>query len=152
MIIIRPMSPGDVDEILEIEKKSFKMPWSKAAFLAELANPFSYKFVAVEDKRVVGYIVLWDYNVAFHIANIAVHPERRRRGIGSMLLKKALELAKEMGIKSIYLEVRESNVAAQKLYEKFGFYRIGLKRNYYRDGENAVEMKKVVEDDKERLG
>jgi ribosomal-protein-alanine N-acetyltransferase len=76
-----------------------------------------------------------------HIVAIATHPEYRRRGIGERLLSRALELAREREARAVTLEVRVSNLPAQRLYEKFGFRRVGVRRRYYTDtGEDAIIM------------
>ena len=95
----------------------------------------------VADGRIVGYLGLWLMVDEAHIVAIATHPEYRRRGIGERLLARALELAREREARAVTLEVRVSNLPAQRLYEKFGFRRVGVRRRYYTDtGEDAIIM------------
>ncbi len=89
----------------------------------------------------MGYLGLWYMVDEAHIVAIATHPAYRRRGIGERLLARALELARERDAKTVTLEVRVSNEPAQRLYEKYGFRRVGLRPRYYTDnGEDALIM------------
>ena len=81
-IEIRPVREEDIARIVEIERSSFKDAWSYFSFLAELRNPSSRFFVATIEDEVIGYIILWEFSELLHIANIAVHPSWRRKGIG----------------------------------------------------------------------
>lgn len=95
----------------------------------------------VADGRIVGYLGLWFMVDEAHIVAIATHPEYRRRGIGERLLARALELAREREARTVTLEVRVSNLPAQRLYEKYGFRRVGMRPRYYTDtGEDAIIM------------
>jgi ribosomal-protein-alanine N-acetyltransferase len=100
--------------------------------------------------RIVGYLGLWYMVDEAHIVAIATHPAYRRQGIGERLLARALELARERDIKTVTLEVRVSNEPAQRLYEKYGFRRVGLRPRYYTDnGEDALIMTTPPLDDPE---
>ncbi len=100
--------------------------------------------------HIVGYLGLWYMVDEAHIVAIATHPAYRRRGIGERLLARALELARERDIKTVTLEVRVSNEPAQRLYEKYGFRRVGLRPRYYTDnGEDALIMTTPPLDDPE---
>ena len=142
-IEIRPMTEGDLDEIMQIERKSFPTPWSRRLFERELLLPYAYAFVALEAPvdRVVGYLCFWLVEGETHILNLAVHPESRRRGIGSLLLRHGLEYSREKGAREITLEVRRSNYKAISLYRRFHFEPEGVRLRYYSDsGEDAVIM------------
>ncbi len=139
LIRLIPLADEHVEEVYEIEKLSYKAPWSKFGFYAEIRNPFSLSYVLLLEEKIVGYIVLWDYGKSLHIANITVHPEHRRKGLGRFLIRFAKGKAKERGIKFLSLEVRKSNLPARKLYESEGFIEIGVIRGYYPgDFEDAV--------------
>ena len=152
-ITIKDMRKEDIDEILEIEKVSFPSPWSREAFLTELKERDSSHFlVAKSEGRVVGYAGFWLIIPArscrteaggdeAHITNLAVHPSYRRKKIGERLIRFLLKLAISKGAKRATLEVRPSNLAAQNLYQKFGFEIKGVQKGYYNDtGEDALIM------------
>ncbi len=120
------MLPQDIKRVVEIEREVFTSPWSEAAFLSELKNPFSEALVW-EDDRVEGYIIWRKILGEVHILNLAVSPSHRRRGIGSGLLRKCLQEDADHFV----LEVRKSNVAAIELYRKFGFRVVAEIKDYY---------------------
>ncbi|MGA9466062.1 MAG: ribosomal protein S18-alanine N-acetyltransferase [Exiguobacterium marinum] len=131
---IRRMTWLDVEEVTKVEEASFSIPWTKEAFMNEmLRNEQAIYFVAVHDKRVVGFVGVWQIVDEGHITNIAVLPEFRGQGIGNQLLAELVTFAKSKGLVGLTLEVRVSNVGAQKLYEQFGFMQAGRRRRYYQD-------------------
>jgi len=131
-----------IDDIILIEKLCFTIPWSRNAFIQELSsNKFSIYISAMIDGKVVGYAGMWKIFDEGHITNIAVHPEYRQAGIGSMLLEGLINVAISEGITRLTLEVRKSNAAAQTLYFKYGFEIEGCRKGYYADnGEDAIIM------------
>jgi ribosomal-protein-alanine N-acetyltransferase len=139
---IRRMRLEDVDHILEVEKQSFTTPWSREAFQNELTqNHFAHYVVVEMDGEIIGYCGMWMIVDEAHITNIALLPEYRGRGMGETLLRGMMQAAKTYGAKKMTLEVRVSNVAAQKLYEKLGFEQQGVRPNYYTDNmEDAYIM------------
>jgi ribosomal-protein-alanine N-acetyltransferase len=142
-IEVRPMTEGDLDEIMQIERRSFPTPWSRRLFQRELLLPYAHAFVAREAPRdqVAGYLCFWLVEGEAHILNLAVHPELRRRGIGSLLLRHGLDYSRERGARMITLEVRRSNYKAISLYRSFHFQPQGVRLRYYSDsGEDAVIM------------
>jgi ribosomal-protein-alanine N-acetyltransferase len=142
-IEIRPMTEGDLDEIMLIEWKSFPTPWSRRLFERELLLPYAHAFVALEAPMdpVVGYLCFWLVEGEMHILNLAVHPQRRRQGIGALLLRRGLDYCQENGGTEITLEVRRSNYKAISLYRRFHFEPRGIRPRYYSDsGEDAVIM------------
>jgi ribosomal-protein-alanine N-acetyltransferase len=148
-MLIRPMSRGDLRQVLFIESISFPSPWPERLFLKELANPASDLFVAVAPDLagdlVMGYIVCWLVAGEAHIQNIAAHPHFRRRGVASALLDYMLSFYFQQGAQNIYLEVREHNLPAKELYKKFHFRTVGLRKGYYSDtGENAIVMQRSI--------
>ena len=136
------MRPQDLDEVLEIERASFTMPWSRGAFLYEMErNRVARCWVTREDRSVVGYLCLWEIVDEVHITNVAVHPSHRRRGVGRSMLTGVIEDARRRAIRVVALEVRPSNFEARMLYEAFGFRVVGRRRGYYWDtGEDALVM------------
>jgi len=131
-----------INDIITIEKLSFTIPWTKNAFIQELKNnKFAVYLSAEVGNKVVGYAGMWKVFDEGHITNIAVHPEFRQIGIGSMLLEGLISISKREDIAKMTLEVRKSNTAAQSLYMKYGFKAAGTRKGYYADnGEDAVIM------------
>jgi ribosomal-protein-alanine N-acetyltransferase len=133
-VTIEPLSsPSQIDEILAVEEASFTSPWTREMYLAELNNTgVSYFYLArTEAGQVIGFCSFWRVLDELHINNLAVLPEHRRGGIGTDLLLRVLADGVAFGAKRATLEVRRSNEAAQKLYEKFGFTVAGVRRLYY---------------------
>ena len=144
---IRKMSEQDLDEILEIERLSFPTPWSRILFERELATPFARSLVAQEARRekILGYLCFWLVEQEAHILNLAVHPQHRNGGIGTLLLGYGVGYCRKGGVQVITLEVRRSNYKAISLYRGFHFQPLGIRRRYYTDtGEDAVVMGLVL--------
>jgi ribosomal-protein-alanine N-acetyltransferase len=139
---IKEMAAEHLDGVMVVENLSFKIPWSKQAFIDELTvNDMAIYFVALCSEQVIGYGGLWKIFDEGHITNIAIHPEFRRCGAASGIMEKILEISDERGIKALTLEVRKSNLAAQSLYHKYGFAAEGVRKGYYSDtGEDALIM------------
>ncbi len=131
-----------IDDIITIEKLSFTIPWTKNAFIQELKNNKLAMYISAEiENKVVGYAGMWKIFDEGHITNIAVHPEFRHIGIGSMLLEGLINISKREDITKMTLEVRKSNKAAQSLYMRYGFKEAGIRKDYYADnGEDAIIM------------
>jgi len=128
-------------DILYIEQYSFPTPWEIEAFVTELDRPMSHVWIAEEDRNLAGYICFWIVAREIHLMNIAVHPGRRRRGVGSRLLGKMKEIGKGADVREISLEVRPSNKAARAFYLQAGFQETGRRRRYYDDTrEDALIM------------
>ncbi|MBK5252868.1 MAG: ribosomal protein S18-alanine N-acetyltransferase [Peptostreptococcaceae bacterium] len=142
---IRLAVSEDIDDIVNVENKCFTTPWSKNSIKREIEiNELATLIVADVDGMVVGYLGIWFVLDEGDITNVSVLPEYRRRSIATKLLEQVIEIAKTKGTNALSLEVRESNVAGIKLYEKFGFKNLGIRKNYYEDnGENAIIMWKV---------
>lgn len=141
-IKIEFMQVKDLDEVMQIERVSFPSPWSRQMFLIDLLdNSSAYYLVARYREKLAGYTGFWLIGDEMHIANLAVHPDLRRQKIAHRLLLAGFNLALSKGARRSTLEVRVSNLAAQKLYEKFGFVRGGIRKGYYSDkNEDAVIM------------
>lgn len=139
---IIPSCKNHINEILVIEKLCFSIPWSKQSFNEEIVeNKLAYYFSAVYKGRIVGYAGIWMIFDEGHITNLAVHPECRKRGIGKKLLGILSNKCVDCEVNKMTLEVRVSNISAQKLYINSGFVTIGSRKNYYPDnGEDALIM------------
>ncbi len=139
---LRPARRSDVDAVLTLERASFSDPWSRASFTSLLGHPSVYFVVAAQHQEgLAGYLAAWFMVPEGEIATLAVHPEQRRLGVGGFLLDAAIQEARVRGVRDLYLEVRDSNVAAQRLYLSRGFAEIGRRRHYYR---NPVEDARVL--------
>jgi ribosomal-protein-alanine N-acetyltransferase len=137
----RPMTTADLDEVMAIERTSFRFPWSAGFFLQELQVACARSILAEIDGRIVGYTLFWMLPGAVDIHNIAVHVDFRRRGIARLLLRQVVDQAKRQADLRVMLEVRRSNIQAQRLYESFGFVMTGVRKGYYSDdGEDAFAM------------
>ena len=144
------MTLEDVGEIAELEKKCFAIPWSEKSFTDEMNNKLAVYLVAKDNGKCIGYAGFWNISGEGGITNVAVLPQYRKQGIGSMLIKTMIKTARELNIYLLTLEVRKSNIAAQGLYNKYGFDIIGERKRYYSDnGEDAWIMTKNFADNEE---
>jgi ribosomal-protein-alanine N-acetyltransferase len=141
-IIYRRMTLEDVPVVHEIDLLSFSLPWPERSFRFEISeNPVARGWVAETDGHIVAMLVLWRIIDEAHIATIATHPDFRRQGIGERLMIEALLRAREEGARHAFLEVRAGNLAAQTLYNKYGFITTGVRPRYYKDNdEDAILM------------
>ena len=139
---IQPMTLADLPAVHAIEHASFSTPWPDDAYRSEIeTNRLATYLVARAGDEVVGFAGIWLMVDEAHITTFAVDPDWRRRGIGERLLLTLLDVAVERGAREATLEVRLSNVAARRLYEKYGFRPVGLRPRYYSDnGEDALIM------------
>ncbi len=136
------MKEADLEEVLEIERKSFADPWSRRLFVETLAFPHSVNFVMRgQTGTLLGYINFYLIGEEAHMLNLAVHPGWRKKGLATQLLGRVIELLTQRNAAHFYLEVRESNDDAIKLYKKFGFEMIGRRKRYYvKTNEDALVM------------
>lgn len=140
---VRPATPGDLPAILVIEQASFGDPWTLGAFRSMLGQSHVLGSVAELDGEVVGYTIAWAIGDEAELANIAVAPGRRGTGIGRQLLDALLTTLDARGGANVFLEVRDSNEAAQALYRSRGFTAAGRRKGYYRKPvEDAVVMRR----------
>jgi ribosomal-protein-alanine N-acetyltransferase len=143
-VTIRSLGYSDLPQVISIERRAFPTPWSLAMFVLELSKPSGVCLAAIEDRRIVGYLICARYADVWHLMNIAIDPPMRRRGIATALLEEMITRAGKDA--SYTLEVRPSNSTAIALYERFGFRSAGTRRRYYTDtGEDAVIMWRTAE-------
>ena len=135
---IRMASCADLDALLTIEQSCYLFPWSRRQFIDEFESPFAALDVAVIDQQIAGYLCSWLICGELQIQNLATSPQYRRRGIGQTLLEYVIERSQQQGLLSAWLEVREDNQAAIKLYLASGFEVQGRRKKYYQDGEDAL--------------
>ncbi|MGO9061947.1 MAG: ribosomal protein S18-alanine N-acetyltransferase [Candidatus Binataceae bacterium] len=148
---IRNATYNDLPRVFEIERLSFAQPWSLNSFRRELSLSFSRLMLAVAgtdpgERVIAGYLCRWLVAGEYHVLNVAVHPDFRQRGIGEALMAEAVAEARARKAQLMILEVRRSNLAARKLYRKFGFEERRLRRNYYGPGEDALVMELIPSD------
>jgi [ribosomal protein S18]-alanine N-acetyltransferase len=139
---VRRLQLKDLNAIEQIERVSYPTPWSRSMFAGEIGKPSSLCLGAFEPEtdRLVGYLIVSRYVDAWHVMNVAVAPEHRRRGIAGSLLQELFERTAE-DERGYTLEVRVSNADAIALYEKLGFRSHGIRRGYYTDNrEDALIM------------
>lgn len=139
-VVVRRVRGEDLEDVLEIESLSFIRPYPPS-YLYTLAHLSPETFpVAVLDHHVIGYAVFSMRGRTTQILSLAVHPDHRRRGVGATLLTWVVEEAKRRNTSSIRLEVRRSNLSAQRLYSRLGFSPLHIAHSYYDDGEDALIM------------
>jgi ribosomal-protein-alanine N-acetyltransferase len=137
---IRRLTYADLPNVIAIERRAFPTPWSLAMFVLELSKPSGICLAALQDDRLVGYVVCSRYDTVWHLMNVAVDDRLLRRGIATSLLTQLFELADRPNVQYT-LEVRTSNDGAIRLYEGFGFRAAGRRRAYYHDNrEDALIM------------
>ena len=139
-IDLRAATLEDLDAIDEIERHSFPKPWPRATFEAELSREHAHLIVA-RAPAVIGFCNFWLVAGELHVLAIATHPDRRRAGIGKLLLDRAIADARAAGCALATLEVRRGNDAAIALYERCGFATVHVRARYYADNdEDALVM------------
>lgn len=139
-IIIKQMSLYDLEKMKDNLTTDFDSFWSYDLFYEELQNPRSTYLVAKYKEEIVGFGGIWRAVDEAHITNLVTKKENRQLGIASQILEKLILLAKQESFNCITLEVRENNKAAIALYEKYNFKRIGFRKKYYNNKENAILM------------
>lgn len=144
---LRPLTPGDLEHVLVIERASYRSPWSPAMFSLEVAKPRALCLGAWDGAELVAYAILAPYDGVWHLLNLAVTPARRRAGLGRALLRDVLRRLEDRAILEgaeplrLTLEVRRGNTAAQQLYLRHGFLAAGVRPRYYADtGEDAIVL------------
>ena len=147
-VTVEPAIRGDLPAIAELETAAFSDPWSLASFESVLDAPVAFVAVARDNASgcLLGYVVAWFAAGEGEIGNLAVREPTRRRGIWAALLDAALAEAAVRGTEHMYLEVRESNEAAKRLYASRGFEEVGRRRRYYRRPvEDAVVLRRAMQ-------
>lgn len=140
---IEKMALYHLDDVMEIEETCYGAHhWARESFVNEIDNAISEYLCAVnEENKCIGYLGLWKIVDEAHITNFAVNPKYQKQGVGHFLIVNAIETCYREKIKYITLEVRTSNERAKRLYEKFGFKSLGVRKKYYQDNnEDAIIM------------
>ncbi|MDT8436066.1 MAG: ribosomal protein S18-alanine N-acetyltransferase [Gemmatimonadota bacterium] len=144
-ILLRPMRSDDLPAVMHIERTSYTQPWEERSFRALMRRPSADLTVAEADGAVAGFSVTWTVADEAELGNLAVADGWRRRGVGRALLAGVVAHVRARGVRALFLEVRESNEAARRLYEREGFRTVGRRRRYYAlPVEDAIVMKLEV--------
>ncbi len=131
---LREMRESDLPQVLEIERDAYPTPWTRSHFQFEIRdNAHAINLVLVTAGHVIGYVCCWRLGPELKINNVAVCRSRRGTGAGKVLLDGILRRARELGCSEATLEVRPSNEAARRLYDRFGFRQVGVRPGYYQD-------------------
>jgi [ribosomal protein S18]-alanine N-acetyltransferase len=143
-VLIRQMMEIDLPEVAAVEQSSYAFPWSENIFRDCLRVGYTCRALDLAG-QIIGYAVMSVGAGEAHILNVCVRDEFRNLGFGRRLLEHLLERAEAAGVSEAFLEVRPSNLAAIRLYQRLGFEQIGIRRGYYQapDGrEDAIVLKR----------
>ena len=145
MLTIRRMKESDIPEVARLEKEIFPDPWSEGAISETFEQEQTLLLVAYEDRKLIGYLILYFVLEEGEIARIAVIPEYRRQGVGARMLLELEDLCEDNGITKLLLDVRESNETAISFYTSYGFVQDGVRRNFYSDPqEDGILMSREI--------
>lgn len=133
---LREMMVEDLDQVMEIEQDLFRVPWTREGYFTFLTRNDAMFLVVEEKGQILAYCGLLMVLDEGDVTNVAVRRDRQKEGIGNFLIESLIRLAEGLGVTTIHLEVRQSNETALRLYERNGFMRDGIRKNYY---ENPVE-------------
>ena len=140
-VTFRKLTPDDAESIAALEAKCFAMPWSREDFWRETRNELAEYVVAEMNEKIIAYAGAWVSFDQAEVMHVAVEPELRGQGIGTLIFGALIDAVKKRGATSVTLEVRPSNTAAIKLYKNFGLKSVGRRKGYYLDnGEDALIM------------
>jgi ribosomal-protein-alanine N-acetyltransferase len=146
--VFSDMAVEHLPEVLAIERVSFPTPWTGPLFLQELQVAFSRIILARRPGApIAGYVCRWFVADEVHVLNVAVAPQFRTQGLGGLLMHEILREARENQATAVTLEVRRGNRPGRRLYESFGFEEVGLRRNYYGRGEDALILRLALAHD-----
>lgn len=146
LLRFRPMQSDDLPQVMQVEKAAYGHPWTPGIFRDCLRVCYSC-WICEIDATAIGHTVMSISAGEAHLLNLCVHPEWQRLGLGRSLLRRCLRIARERNADTMFLEVRLSNAAAQRLYEGEGFNEIGHRRDYYPNGatrEDAIVYAKAL--------
>ena len=134
----RPMAISDLDVIVAIEREIYPQPWSEGIFIDELSRDDRAYLIAELDGEILGFAGLMLVQEDAHVTTLAVRPLSRQKGLGTQLMLQLVQAGLDRGSRNLTLEVRASNIGAQRLYEKFGMSAVGVRKHYYRDDDAVI--------------
>ena len=139
-ITIQKMTKEHLEQIKDILQEQFDEFWNANVLNRELENPLSEYIVAIYEEEVVGYAGIWKAIDEGHITNIVTKKDKRGNHIGNKMLEEIIALAKKKELKSVTLEVNEHNEVAINLYKKYNFKKVGKRKRYYNNVDDALIM------------
>ncbi|MBR2023354.1 MAG: ribosomal protein S18-alanine N-acetyltransferase [Clostridia bacterium] len=142
MQVIRALQDADVESVIQMDKTCFPDPWTKEMWKGELSRSDARGLVVEQDGQIVGFALTTVLFEDAELPKIAVQPTCRGLGLGKILLCALEKTAKDCGAERMFLEVRAGNIPARKLYEGNGYETLRVRKKYYPDGEDALEMQK----------
>lgn len=144
-IKLRPLSLTDIDRVCELEKKNLPVPWNRQQVEGEFQKPVSILVGIEKNSKLIGYIISNLVADELHILSLCIDKGERRNGYATLLIMHLFEIAIDQGGKSVWLEVRKSNVEARLLYQRLDFLQHSVRFNYYSDnGEDAVILNRAL--------
>lgn len=144
-ICVAPWEEKDIEEIARCEAACFAKPYTNKDIQELYVNGYTHGFIARFGGEFAGYASFMAVYESGDVLRVAVYPAFRRKGLARALMQETLAQAAALGVEKIFLDVRTSNVAAIALYEGFGFEKIGLRKKYYENGEDAYTMARTIE-------
>ncbi len=140
--MIKRLDKQNLNAILEVQK-GFIDGWNKEMLISSFNNPLFYAYGFFEEEQLIGFITLGKSDV-LDIETVFVKQDYRHQGVGKTLIEKAVNLAKELNVDGVLLEVRRGNISAVNLYKKMGFTEIAVRKKYYSGEEDAIIFKKEL--------
>jgi [ribosomal protein S18]-alanine N-acetyltransferase len=128
---LRPMQAADVEAVLAIEQRAYPFPWTRGNFIDSLAAGYAAEVLRGSDGALLGYFLAMQGVGELHLLNITVLPERQGQGLARLMLDALQGLARRSGCEQIWLEVRQGNERARRVYARYGFSEVGLRPAYY---------------------
>lgn len=147
---LRSMDESDLSYVYTIEKKSYDFPWSLNGFEKSLDQGLNYVFCS-QKNEILGYCCILPVLDEANILNICVAPEHQKKGVAKQAFLKILSQLRDSGYQMVFLEVRDSNVAAQKLYKQLGFHQDGVRRGYYRSQAWDEVLQELVDEKEDAI-
>jgi len=130
-LIYEPMQESDLDDVVAVEEQVYPYPWSRTNFSDSLSQGYHAWVLRGQDRRLMGYFLIMGIVDEAHLLNVAVSRDWQGQGLGRLLVNQAVALSRGLGMESILLEVRPSNVRALEIYQRYGFSEIGRRKGYY---------------------
>lgn len=140
---IRKAHPNDIKSVMGIEAEA-SAQWKRDFFEKELKTDFSIFLVAEIDNKIIGFAIAWNIPGEIQLQNIAVDRNFRRKGTGTRLMESICSILKDELPEKMLLELKASNAQAEEFYLSQGFKKTGIRKNYYRNGEDAILMENKI--------
>ncbi|MEC7596475.1 MAG: ribosomal protein S18-alanine N-acetyltransferase [Pseudomonadota bacterium] len=135
------LSLKEIDSVVSVEKDSSEYPWTKKQLSESIANSNNLNYILVLESKIIGYIITMPSIDSADILNIVIHKDFKRKGFGSSLIVEISKVLSQKKIKTIFIEVRKSNLSAISFYLSLGFKEISIRKNYYSKNSNKLSRK-----------